>query len=181
MSLKAKGLLAVMMSCPEDWQFYMGWLEKQSKDGKEAHQSAVKEPEEHGYVVRQRVNDEKGRLSWEYVVDDEPVEKPEAAMEGKPGHGETRRPVSTTHGRPAPANTESTKTDFTNTGSTKTQTSSASGVFPHALVQDDDHTAVAEPQGDVNIHLTLEGGEGGRLTGLDRRARWGASIPTPHP
>jgi hypothetical protein len=73
LSLKAKGLLSVMMSCPEEWQFYMEWLEAQSLDGREAHQTAMKELQAQGYVMRERVQGERGRFSgWEYVVDDEP-------------------------------------------------------------------------------------------------------------
>ncbi|WP_216325980.1 FUSC family protein [Deinococcus aestuarii] len=117
LSLKAKGLLAVMMSCPEDWQFYMNWLQQQSRDGKEAHQSAMKELQQHGYVVRQRGNGEDGRLEWEYLVDDEPTGKPTPTMTGKPGHGDAPTMTgftvhgSTIHGEPATTNMDSTKTD----------------------------------------------------------------------
>ncbi len=122
LSLKAKGLLAVMMSCPEDWQFYMSWLEKQSRDGTEAHQNAMKELETQGYVQRERGNGKGGRLEWDYFVDDEPHGKPEPTIGGKARHGDSptiggfTTDGLTTHGKPGTSNTDLKKTDLNKKG-----------------------------------------------------------------
>jgi len=120
MSLKAKGLLAVMMSRPEDWDFYMDWLELQSRDGKEAHQSAMKELEDLGYVVREKSRGGRGRITWDYIVDDEIHGKPAATIEGKTRHGKISTTTGfttdgrTTDGKPATSNTDLKNTDLTN-------------------------------------------------------------------
>ncbi|EYB69086.1 hypothetical protein DEIPH_ctg011orf0054 [Deinococcus phoenicis] len=99
LSLKAKGLLGVMLSFPDDWRYYMRQLETLSSDGREAHQNAMKELIAAGYISRKAAQDENGRLSgWAYEVTDER----ENRQTGKPSDG---KPVTT--------NTDSTKTDRT--------------------------------------------------------------------
>ena len=85
LSLRAKGLLLVMMSCPPNWQFNMVWLKKQSSEGKQAHQSALAELLAQGYVTRQRQRDAAGRWAWLYHVADV-IHGP--TMDGQPVHGE---------------------------------------------------------------------------------------------
>lgn len=62
LSLKAKGLLSLMLSLPEDWDYTIEGLTKLSKDGRDSVSSALKELEEHGYLSRYRLKDDKGRL-----------------------------------------------------------------------------------------------------------------------
>jgi hypothetical protein len=82
LSLEAKGLLAVMMCRPEDWQFSMTWLEAQSDNGTHAHQRALAELERHGYVVRGQRRDSNNRITGvEWVVDDEPMKASEVLGE----------------------------------------------------------------------------------------------------
>lgn len=52
MSLKAKGLLSLMLSLPDSWSFSEVGLTKLSKDGRDSVRSALKELEEFGYLVR---------------------------------------------------------------------------------------------------------------------------------
>lgn len=68
LSFKATGLLATMLSLPEDWDFSEIGLTKLKLDNKKAIKSALKELEEQGYLVRNRQRDEKGRLK-EIVYD----------------------------------------------------------------------------------------------------------------
>ena len=126
LTLKAKGLLAIMMSCPEDWKFYMDWLQQQSADGREAHQSAMKELERHGYVVREKTKGKGGKFSgWDYVVDDEPMT--EVTVTGSPTNGkavsrsitderENRQSGKPSDGKPATTNMELTKNEFNKEG-----------------------------------------------------------------
>lgn len=46
MSLKAKGLLSLMLSLPDDWNYSISGLVKLSKDGKDGVMSALSELEE---------------------------------------------------------------------------------------------------------------------------------------
>ena len=78
MSLKAKGLLSQMLSLPKDWDYSVDGLCTLSRDGYDGINQALKELERHGYLVRKRVIDKKGRfVGYEYNIFEEPQrEKP---------------------------------------------------------------------------------------------------------
>lgn len=63
MSLKAKGLLSLMLSLPDDWSYNIKGLCALSKDGKDSVMSALSELEKFGYLTRTRETDSKGRFS----------------------------------------------------------------------------------------------------------------------
>ncbi len=74
LSLKAKGLLSLMLSLPENWDYTTKGLSCICKDGIDSINATVKELEEQGYVVRKRIRNEKGQLtSIEYTI----LEKPQ--------------------------------------------------------------------------------------------------------
>ena len=50
LSLKAKGLLSLMLSLPEDWDYTTKGLACICKDGVDSITSALKELENHGYT-----------------------------------------------------------------------------------------------------------------------------------
>lgn len=54
LSLKAKGLLAYILSLPDDWKIYFEEIEKHHKDGKSSLRAAWKELEENGYARKIR-------------------------------------------------------------------------------------------------------------------------------
>lgn len=62
-SLKTKGLLAVMQSLPDDWNFSVTGLASILKDGVDAVRNAIHEAEQAGYLTREQVRDEQGRVS----------------------------------------------------------------------------------------------------------------------
>lgn len=69
LTLKAKGLMSVMLSLPENWDYTLRGLAAISKEGVDAISEAVKELERSGYVIRNRKRDERGRLSGtEYLI-----------------------------------------------------------------------------------------------------------------
>lgn len=63
MSLKAKGLLSLMLSLPDDWNYSISGLVTLSKDGKDSVMSALAELEKFGYLERKRVTNEKGQFA----------------------------------------------------------------------------------------------------------------------
>lgn len=74
LSLKAKGLLSVMLSLPDDWDYTLAGLAHISKEGVDAIREGVRELEAAGYIVRNRVRNAKGQLtSTEYVIHEQPV------------------------------------------------------------------------------------------------------------
>ena len=77
LSLKAKGLLSLMLSLPDNWDYTTKGLAAICKDGIDSICSAVKELEQHGYIVRERVRNDKGQLTTiEYTI----LEQPETAL-----------------------------------------------------------------------------------------------------
>ena len=76
MSLKAKGLLSLMLSLPNDWDYSVAGLVTLSKDGKDSVMSALAELEKFGYLKRDRTTDSKGRFSGvEYNIFEQPQEE----------------------------------------------------------------------------------------------------------
>lgn len=74
LSLKAKGLLSLMLSLPEDWDYTTKGLAHICKDGVDSIASALKELERHGYLTRQRIRYENGRLGdIEYTIHEKPA------------------------------------------------------------------------------------------------------------
>lgn len=63
MTLKAKGLLSLMLSLPDDWNYSISGLVTLSKDGKDSVISALAELEEFGYLVRKQQFNEKGQFN----------------------------------------------------------------------------------------------------------------------
>lgn len=66
---KAKGILAYILSLPDDWVFYMEEVATHSKDKLDSLKSGIKELKEHGYVKRYPVKNEKGKIArWEMII-----------------------------------------------------------------------------------------------------------------
>ena len=74
LSLKAKGLLSLMLSLPDNWDYTTKGLAHICKDGVDSISSAIKELEKQGYLTRHRLRDAHGRLGdIEYVIHEKPV------------------------------------------------------------------------------------------------------------
>ena len=73
LSLKAKGLLSLMLSLPEEWDYTTKGLARICKDGVDSICAGVRELEDHGYVVRERVRNANGQLgAIEYTILEQP-------------------------------------------------------------------------------------------------------------
>ena len=93
LSLKAKGLLSLMLSLPEDWDYTMKGLARICKDGIDSISGGIRELEAHGYLVRARVRNENGQLgSIEYTILEQPKEPAQtpAPIREKPKHARMR-------------------------------------------------------------------------------------------
>lgn len=74
MSLKAKGLLSLMLSLPDDWDYSVAGLTELSEDGKDSVMKALAELERFGYLKRTRLTDKKGRFAgYDYDVYEQPL------------------------------------------------------------------------------------------------------------
>jgi predicted transcriptional regulator len=68
MSLKAKGLMSLMLSLPPQWDYSIGGLVAICKESHTSIRSAIKELEENNYLIRERKNNEKGYFVYEYIL-----------------------------------------------------------------------------------------------------------------
>ena len=103
LSLKSKGLLSMMLSLPEDWNYTTRGLAKICKEGVDAIGGALRELESAGYIVRHQMRDRQGRISdTEYVIYEQP--QPKASDTPQP---DTASPDTET---PAELNIEKSKT-----------------------------------------------------------------------
>ena len=81
LSAKAKGILVEMLSLPDSWDFTLKGLTTLFTDGIDSIRQGINELEAHGYIVRERKRDARGRLGgMEYVI----CETPHKAVENSP-------------------------------------------------------------------------------------------------
>lgn len=92
MSLKAKGLLSLMLSLPDDWNYSISGLVKLSKDGKDGVMSALGELEKFGYLKRTKLTNDKGQFSGvEYNIYEQPQrENPSAEIPNSANQNEEK-------------------------------------------------------------------------------------------
>lgn len=93
LSLEARGLFALMVSLPDNWEYNVGGLAKLSGCGRDKLRRMLGELEAVGYLVREQSHDRGGKFSGNvYVLQDEAP-----PSSGKPGNGEV--PKSTVAGK----------------------------------------------------------------------------------
>ena len=119
LSLKAKGLLSLMLSLPEDWDYTTRGLASICKEGVDSVCAIVRELEAAGYIIRRRIRDKNGQMrGMEYTVLEQPQppeQDPEEAAPkcAQPKQAEPKRekPVQE---NPAQLNTKEIKKEETN-------------------------------------------------------------------
>lgn len=67
-SLKAKGLMSLMLSLPPNWDYSIGGLAAICKESHTSIRNALKELEQNQYLIRERKNNEKGYFTYEYTL-----------------------------------------------------------------------------------------------------------------
>lgn len=85
LSLKAKGLLSIMISLPAEWDYSVDGLVAICSEGITAVKSALAELKEAGYLVVRKLlpNETKtGRIEYEYLVYEIPPEKQDTEKQG---------------------------------------------------------------------------------------------------
>lgn len=69
MSLKAKGLLSLMLSLPDNWDYSINGLVTLSKDGRDSVMTTLQELEKFGYLKRTQLINEKGHFAgYDYDI-----------------------------------------------------------------------------------------------------------------
>lgn len=108
MTLKAKGLLSLMLSLPESWDYSVAGLVTLSKDGKDSVNAALKELERFGYLRRTQAVDALGKFSgYNYEI----FEQPQRTQAENPT---TAKPFAEnpSTGKPTTENPQQLSTDY---------------------------------------------------------------------
>ena len=131
LSNKARGLLSTMLSLPDNWDYTTRGLAKICKDGVDGITAQLKELEQYGYLIRNRIRDTSGRIvDMEYIIYERPhpaspdTEKPDMV---KPDTG-LPRPET-----PAQINIDKRSTDETITDLSSTHSIPSDETRPSVL------------------------------------------------
>ena len=123
LSLKSKGLLSMMLSLPEDWNYTTRGLAKICKEGVDAIGGALRELEAAGYIVRHQMRDRQGRISdTEYVIYEQPQPKAPDTPQPDTASPDTENPylADPDTEKPAELNIEKSRTQKSNTQGSST-------------------------------------------------------------
>jgi len=116
LSLKAKGLLSVMLSLPEEWDYTIAGLVAICKENETAVKSALNELKKLGYLIVTKLSPAKttsGRFEYQYDIYEQPqdIEKLNVGKQGKEKQGVENLPVE----NQGQLNTNKSSTDKSNT------------------------------------------------------------------
>lgn len=76
MSLKAIGLLSIMLSLPENWDYSVSGLSAIRKESYDTIRAILKELEDYGYLNRTQIKNDKGKfVDVEYTIYEKPLPK----------------------------------------------------------------------------------------------------------
>lgn len=116
LSMKAKGLLAQILSLPDDWKYSVNGLASLFSDGRDAVNGAINELIEHGYITRTRITNELGAFGgYQYDI----YEKPQTDCEKTADNPFTENPLTDNPftEKPTVLNTNILNTNIENTNS----------------------------------------------------------------
>ncbi|MBW9219378.1 hypothetical protein CI793_09430 [Anoxybacillus ayderensis] len=80
LSWQAKGLLAYMLSMPNDWVFRIDDLKNRSTNGRDSTKSIIKELQEYGYIIKEQTRQQGKFSNNQYIV----LERPNSPLTEKP-------------------------------------------------------------------------------------------------
>ena len=123
LTLKSKGLLSMILSLPEEWNYTTRGLASICKEGVDAIGSALKELETAGYIVRRQLRGANGRITdTEYIIYEQPQPKKLDMLPSDVVSPDTENPdmVKPDMEKPAELNIEKSRTQKSNTQGSST-------------------------------------------------------------
>ena len=131
LSNKARGILSTMLSLPDDWDYTTRGLSKICKDGVDGITAQLKELERCGYLIRNRIRDNTGRIvDMEYIIFEQPyTTSPDTEY---PDMAEPDKAIPHTE-KLAQINIDKQITDEPNTESVNTHSIHSDGARPSVL------------------------------------------------
>ena len=154
LSLKAIGLLSVVLGLPEDWHYTVNGLVGIVKDGKDSVESAIKELKKNGYLRVEKIypNANSNRIQYQYTFFENPQEVDFQPLENQ---GIEKQSVET-QVLENPYTYKDTNKPNTNKFNTNKQSKHKYGEYSHVLLTDKEHTHLLDLYGDsLNEHIKI--------------------------
>lgn len=149
LSLKAIGLLSVVLGLPDDWHYTVNGLVGIVKDGKDSVESAIKELKKNGYLRVEKIypNESNNRIQYQYTFFENPQEVDFQPLENQ---------VVETQVLENPYAYKYTNIQNTNKLNTNKQSKHKYGEYSHVLLTDKEHTHLLDLYGDsLDEHIKI--------------------------
>lgn len=154
LSLKAVGLLSIVLSLPDDWHYTINGLVGSVKDGKDSVESAIKELKKNGYLRVDKIypNGNCNRIQYQYTFFEKSQEVVFQPLENQ--DIENQEVESQVFENPhAYINTNKQSTNKQNT---KEQSKHKYGEYQHVLLTEKEHTHLLELYGSsLDEHIKI--------------------------
>lgn len=154
LSLKAIGLLSIVLGLPEDWNYTVNGLVGIVKDGKDSVESAIKELKNNGYLRVEKIypNANSNRIQYQYTFFENPQEVDFQPLENQ---GIEKQSVET-QVLENPYTYKDTNKPNTNKLNTNKQSKHKYGEYQHVLLTDKEHTHLLDLYGDsLDEHIKI--------------------------
>lgn len=154
LSLKAIGLLSIVLSLSEDWHYTVNGLVGIVKDGKDSVESAIKELKKNGYLRVEKIypNENSNRIQYQYTFFENPQEVDFQPLENQ---GIEKQSVET-QVLENPYTYKDTNKPNTNKLNTNKQSKHKYGEYSHVLLTDKEHTHLLDLYGDsLDEHIKI--------------------------
>lgn len=154
LSLKAIGLLSVVLGLPEDWHYTVNGLVGIVKDGKDSVESAIKELKKNGYLRVEKIypNANSNRIQYQYTFFENPQEVDFQPLENQ---GIEKQGVETQVLENLYTYKDTNKPN-TNKLNTNTQSKHKYGEYSHVLLTDKEHTHLLDLYGNsLDEHIKI--------------------------
>ena len=154
LSLKAIGLLSIVLGLPEDWHYTVNGLVGIVKDGKDSVESAIKELKKNGYLRVEKIypNANSNRIQYQYTFFENPQEVDFQPLENQG----IEKQVVETQVLENPYTYKDTNKPNTNKLNTNKQSKHKYGEYSHVLLTDKEHTHLLDLYGDsLDEHIKI--------------------------
>lgn len=154
LSLKAIGLLSIVLGLPEDWHYTVNGLVGIVKDGKDSVESAIKELKKNGYLRVEKIypNENSNRIQYQYTFFENPQEVDFQPLENQ---GIEKQSVET-QVLENPYTYKDTNKPNTNKLNTNKQSKHKYGEYSHVLLTDKEHTHLLDLYGNsLDEHIKI--------------------------
>lgn len=154
LSLKAIGLLSIVLSLPDDWHYTVNGLVGIIKDGERAVNGALSELKENGYLRIEKLypnKDGRSKIEYQYIFSETPQD-----LQNVPLEQDLQNVGLQNVGTYKYTNKPNTNKPNTNKLNTNTQSKHKYGEYSHVLLTDKEHTHLLDLYGDsLDEHIKI--------------------------